>query len=133
MMPVTMPLLRALSPVATVVALLFLACSPPPADSADDAEADWVKIQTGRDCAGAEVNCGPGECAAALDNQCDTPVTCDLSIECICRTPTGEEGPASATSGQMTILSGNREPLKAKVVCERGDVIATIARTVTCF
>lgn len=117
---------------ATAVALLLLGCSPPTAETAEG-EADWVQIETGRDCAGAEVNCGPGECAAALDNQCETPVTCDLAIECICRTPTGEEGPAKATSGQMTILSGNREPLEAKVVCERGDVIATLARTVSCF
>lgn len=107
-------------------------CSAP-VETADDVEPEWLAIETGRDCAGAEVNCGPGECAAALDNQCSSPVTCDLQIECICRTATGEEGPASATSGQTTILSGNRQPLEAKVICERGDVIATIARTVSCF
>ncbi|MEM1034068.1 MAG: hypothetical protein AAGN82_27270 [Myxococcota bacterium] len=116
-----------------LVGPLLAGCAGGEAASADDAAPEWTAVETGRDCARSEVNCGPGECAAAIDNQCATPVTCELFIECICRTPTGEEGPASATSNQTTILSGNREPVEAKVICDRGDVYATIARRVTCF
>jgi hypothetical protein len=96
-------------------------------------EFDWLTLETGTKCAMAEVACAPGNCAAKVRNACKTPVTCDLHIECICRAMTGEEGPATATSGETTILAGNDEGIAAKVICEQGDVLATIARTIRCF
>ena len=90
-------------------------------------------LDTGRRCAKAEVACAPGNCAANIDNTCKTPVTCDLRIECICRELTGEEGPATATSGEETLLSGERVGIAATVICDQGNVLATIARTVQCF
>ena len=102
-------------------------------EPAEPDEPDWLQLETGRACAKAEVACAPGNCAANVDNKCSSPVTCDLKIECICQGHTGEEAPATATSGDNTILSGERVGLAAKVICEAGDVLATIARTVHCF
>ncbi len=111
--------------------LLTLSCGS--SRPADEPDINWVDLETGRQCAPAEVACGPGNCAANVDNRCAAPVTCDLRMESICRAPTGEEGPATATSGKNTILSGQRHGLEAQVLCERGDVLVTIARTVRCF
>jgi hypothetical protein len=93
----------------------------------------WVRLKTGKHCAHAKVACAPGNCAANVDNTCKTPVTCKLHMESICRSFTGEEGPATATSSKYTILSGDKQGLGAKVICDAGDVFATIARTVHCF
>lgn len=99
--------------------------------SSDDTE--WLALDSGKPCAKTRVACGPGNCAANVDNTCKSPVTCDLRIECICRAFTGEEGPATATSGAYTILAGNKQGLAARVVCDTGEVLVTIARTVSCF
>lgn len=110
------------------------ACSSaPPPEPAETSDLEWVQLQTGRHCAEASVACAPGNCAANIRNACNKPVTCDLKIECICRALTGEEGPAKANSGELTILSGNKEGLAARVICEQGDVLATIARQVECY
>lgn len=98
-----------------------------------EGEDDWISLETGAQCAPAEVACAPGNCAANVSNTCETPVTCDLYIECICRSMTGEEGPATANSGENTILAGNRQGLAAKVICSQGEVVATIARRVECY
>ena len=114
--------------------LAFLcACAEPPPPQAPEDDLDWLALDTGRNCAQAAVACGPGNCAANVENTCNKPVTCDLRIECICRALTGEEGPAMATSGEYTILAGGKEGLSAKVICDSGDVLATIARTVRCY
>jgi hypothetical protein len=104
-----------------------------PAPQVPDDDVEWLDLQTGRNCAQAAVACAPGNCAANVQNTCPKPVTCEVSIECICRAFTGEEGPATATSGEYTILAGDKEGLSAKVICEQGDVLATIARTVRCY
>ncbi len=103
-----------------------------PAGAPSD-DMDWVSLDSGKSCAKTRVACGPGNCAANVDNTCKTPVTCDLRIECICRAHTGEEGPATATSGAYTILSGDKHGLAARVVCDTGEVLVTIARTISCF
>jgi hypothetical protein len=119
---------------ASLSLLVACACSsPPPPEPAEGPEFEWVKLKTGRNCAEASVACGPGNCAANILNTCKKPVTCDLKIECICRALTGEEGPAKANSGEATILAGAKEGLAAHVICEQGDVLATIARTVECY
>ena len=110
-----------------------LSCAGPEPKVETKPEFDWVSLDTGRPCATAEVACAPGNCAAKVSNACKQPVTCDLRIECICRAMTGEEGPAMATSGELTILAGVQEGLAAKVICEQGDVLATIARTLECY
>ncbi len=101
-----------------------------PAETVDEVE--WFELATGKACAQASVACGAGNCAANIDNRCKTPVTCQLSIECLCRTRTGEEGPATSSS-QDTILSGELGGIATAVVCNDGDVLATLARTISCF
>ena len=120
---------------ATLLLVFLVACGGSDMESAtpDGDDPDWVALETGALCAPAEVACGPGNCAANVENTCQKPVTCDLYIECICRSMTGEEGPATATSGENTILAGNRQGLAAKVICSQGEVIATIARRVDCY
>jgi hypothetical protein len=111
-----------------------LSCSSGPAAKAKaDRDDEWISHDTGRSCAAARVACKAGNCAANVQNTCETPVTCDLYIECICQAYTGEEGPATATSGKNTILSGEKDGLAARVLCNSGEVVATIARRVTCF
>lgn len=115
---------------------LVVACAcgeQTPAPQAPEDDLEWLNLETGQTCAQAAVACGPGNCAANVENACNKPVTCDLRIECICRALTGEEGPAMATSGEYTILAGGKEGLAAKVICDSGDVLATIARTVHCY
>jgi hypothetical protein len=109
---------------------MLAACAddPPPKSP----EPEWFKLKTGKSCANASVACAPGNCAANIDNDCKTPVTCHLSIECLCRTPTGEEGPATGRS-EDTILSGERGGIATEVICNHGEVLATLARTVSCF
>ena len=113
--------------------LLNLSCGGSQEVSSAEADIDWIDLETGRNCAPAEVACGPGNCAANIANRCKAPVTCNLRMESICRARTGEEGPATATSGENTILSGERHGLAARVICDQGEVLATIARTVDCF
>jgi hypothetical protein len=122
-------------PATLIIGLLVaLQCGCGDPQSAADADAEeWVVLETGKSCAKTAVACGPGNCAANVDNTCRTPVTCDLHMESICRAYTGEEGPATATSGEYTILSGDKQGLAATVVCDTGEVLVTIARTVTCF
>lgn len=116
---------------ASCVALISCGGAEPVVEA--EPEFDWISLETGRACAKAEVACAPGNCAARVHNRCKKPVTCDLRIECICRAQTGEEGPATANSGEYTVLAGTDEGLAAKVICDQGEVLATIARTIECF
>ncbi len=108
----------------------LVACEPAPPDTPDD-EPEWFALATGKSCARAEVACGLGNCAANVDNDCKTAVTCQLRIECLCRTATGEEGPATGRS-EDTIPGGSRGGIATHVVCNDGEVMQTLARTVTC-
>jgi len=125
------PMRHLCSSLLLVSALSCGESGPPPETPRDDPE--WLALETGQSCAQAQVACGPGNCAANVENTCKKPVTCDLRIECICRAFTGEEGPAMATSGESTIVAGGKEGLAAKVICDAGDVTATIARTIRCY
>jgi hypothetical protein len=108
------------------------ACSatPPPEDGPEEPE--WFALDTGKGCVQAKVACAPGNCAANIENQCKVPVTCSLKIECLCRTFTGEEGPATGKS-EDTIPSGTNGGIATHVVCNSGDVLQTLARHVSCF
>ena len=113
--------------------VLAAACGGEPPPKAPEDDFDWLDLETGRECATAAIACAPGNCAARVKNSCKKPVTCALRIECICRALTGEEGPATADSGEYTILAGDGDGLAARVICDQGEVLATIARTVHCY
>jgi hypothetical protein len=115
-----------------MAALSIGGCGEPQVEDPSHVD-DWVLLETGKGCAKAKVACGPGNCAANVDNTCHTPITCELRMESICRADTGEEGPATATSGDQTILSGDKHGLAAHVICDAGEVLATIARKIRCF
>ena len=113
-----------------LIAVFLFACGPSEAES--PTEPEWFGLKTGKGCAFAEVACGLGNCAANIENRCGVPVTCKLSIECLCQTWTGEQGPATAKS-EDTIPTGERGGIATHVICNDGEVKATLARTVTCF
>ena len=102
-----------------------------PAEAPSD-EPEWFSLKTGKACVRARVACAPGNCAANIDNTCKTPVTCELKIECLCRTWMGEQGPATGKS-EDTIPSGARGGIATRVICNDGEVLQTLARNVSCF
>jgi hypothetical protein len=116
---------------ATGLVATSAGCAPEPAAAATE-KINWLQLETGKQCAQAKVACGIGNCAANLTNSCRLPVTCKLRIECLCRALTGEEGPASAESTQ-TIPVGDRLGISTRVLCDDGEVLATLARNVSCF
>ncbi len=112
--------------------LALLSCGPPPEAEEPSDEPEWFVLDTGKSCVQAKVACAPGNCAANIENTCKVPVTCNLSVECLCRTYTGEEGPATGKS-EDTIPSGTNGGIAAHVICNSGEVLQTLARTVSCF
>jgi hypothetical protein len=117
--------------VLAALAPFLVSCSEAPAETPAD-EPEWFDLDTGKTCASARVACAPGNCAANIDNSCGAPVTCQLRIECLCRTWTGYEGPATSKS-EDTIPSGQLGGIRTQVVCNDGEVLQTLARTVSCF
>jgi hypothetical protein len=110
--------------------LLLAACTPEPVVSLPGGPA-WNELDTGKRCASARVACGTGNCAARIRNACDTAVTCQLTVQCVCRALTGEQGEALGRT-EDTILAGAAGGLLARVVCDEGDVLATLAKNVRC-
>lgn len=124
--------MRTLDALASLLVIAGVSCADTmPAEEPSD-EPEWFELETGKVCAQAKVACAPGNCAANIENGCKEPITCQLKIECLCRTWTGEEGPATGRS-EDTIPSGTNGGIATHVVCNEGDVLQTLARTVTCF
>ncbi len=117
---------------SALMLFVLAACSESPPPETPDDEPEWFDLKTGKSCASAKVACAPGNCAANVDNSCKEPVTCKLKIECLCRTWTGEEGPATSNSGD-TIPAGERGGIATAVICNGGEVLQTLARTINCF
>lgn len=90
-------------------------------------------MQTGRDCAPAEIDCDPIHCTADIKNDCKSPVTCKLHAVTYCRPPNGSQGPATATSERLTILAGATKHLQATLSCGNGVPTATRVDRVECF
>jgi len=111
--------------------LTLVGCDAPEPKSAAKGQPDWKLLDTGRSCAAAKVACGVGNCAARIENRCNKPVICKLSIQCICASYTGESGEARANA-QDLILAGDDGGMLARVICTDGDVKATLAKKVRC-
>ena len=126
-----------------LVASLFIGCAPPPpaevpkTPPADEPELDTEgheavseAMETGKDCAKAEVLCEGGVCTASIKNDCEAPVTCELDILAICQgeTDTGE----ARGKGRDTIAPGVAFNLQAGADCHGDAVLATQVDTLTC-
>jgi hypothetical protein len=92
---------------------------------------EWLTLETGRDCARAEVACGVGNCVARIDNTCDEPLTCELAIQCVCQAVTGESGEARSRASDTAPAKG-KVGLEAHAICGAGEVKATFAQAVSC-
>jgi hypothetical protein len=107
---------------------LVLACS----SSTPEAEGPET-METGSACAPAEIVCDPIHCTAEIENRCDKPVTCKLFALTYCRPPNGNQGPATATSEQQTVLPRAAKQLQATLSCGNGIPTATRVDKVECF
>jgi hypothetical protein len=90
------------------------------------------RLETGRACAPATASCEPGRCVATIDNQCDLPVTCRMSIESQCDAG-GVSGPANAATKQVTQLAKTSNVLEASTQCSQGAPVLTKVVALECI
>ncbi|MBK6519960.1 MAG: hypothetical protein IPM79_33790 [Polyangiaceae bacterium] len=95
--------------------------------------AELDRHDTGKGCAPASFFCEPGRCAATIDNQCETPVTCQLKIVSQCHNVGGDVGPANAATKKVTQLSKTKSVLEAATQCGQGTAVITSIDSLTCF
>jgi hypothetical protein len=88
---------------------------------------------TGRSCAEASGSCDGGRCAVDVDNRCDTPLTCRLRVESLCRSTNGDTGPANASSVKLTQLAGTKHTLEAEIDCTPGTPLLTHVQALECI
>ena len=110
------------------VACMALACARPSEAAAPQSE----KMETGRPCAPASASCEPGRCVATIDNQCETPVTCRMTIESQCDAG-GVSGPANAATKQVTQLAKTTNVLEATTQCGQGSAVLTKVAGLECI
>ncbi len=92
----------------------------------------YEALNSGRECALASGACEHGRCTVAVDNRCETPVTCQMRIESQCRTASGDIGPATASTRKLTQLKGARSTLEARTNCE-GEALVTRVEALECI
>jgi hypothetical protein len=90
-----------------------------------------MEIDTGETCATAQVACGVGNCAARIHNRCPRAVSCELTVQCVCRAFTGENGEA-VSGARDTVPERASVGLRAHVLCGAGEVVATHAKKLSC-
>ncbi len=118
---------RTLAFLVTVLA----ACGAPATPAPKSDAVEWMPFDTGSTCAKAEVACGPGNCAARIDNRCGAPLSCELTVQCVCQALTGESGEARSHA-KDTAPAGGQVGLRAFAICSDGEVVATLAESVRC-
>lgn len=120
-------------------ALCGCGASQPPVESPADsplgssaASAPLVEsVETGKDCATAEVHCGGGTCAAKINNACKVSIRCELSVTATCDAPGGS---ASDADGQAreNFAAGSTGDMAAVATCTSGQALHTEARKLSC-
>jgi hypothetical protein len=115
---------------AAIGFIIILACGC--AGGAGSAESAGDMVETGRNCAHAAAHCGGGRCVVEVDNQCDTPVTCQLHVESLCQTNGGDVGPANASTKKVTQLAGTKQSLEVQANCE-GTFLSTKVTSLECI
>jgi hypothetical protein len=120
------PSSRPLTPLC--ILLVAFGCAPPSEAAGPQSE----KMATGRACAAASTACEPGRCVATIENQCDLPVTCRMSIESQCDAG-GVSGPANASTKQVTQLAKTTNMLEASTQCSQGAPVLTKVTALECI
>jgi hypothetical protein len=87
-------------------------------------------FETGMDCVTAMTRCEGGICIADMKNNCDKPVTCDMTMYALCKgTTTGGQARGTARD---TFRAGDGGPMEAGANCEGASVPITAVDTITC-
>jgi hypothetical protein len=106
------------------------ACSVKPAPAQTP---ELTSLPTGRDCARATPRCGDGRCVVEVDNDCSSPITCQLRIESLCQNANGDTGPANASTKQVTQLARSKKYLETETSCGQGNPVTTNVESFTCI
>jgi hypothetical protein len=113
------------------------AAAPPAAAPAETGTANsassapqWAPVDTEKDCAKAQAQCGGGVCDAKVKNDCDAPVRCVLEIAVTC----GSLGGASTANGseRATINPHETSDIGAQATCGGGEVLRTEIQKLSC-
>ncbi len=89
-------------------------------------------IETGKDCVVAEAECesNPGVCVTTVKNNCETAVTCQITILALCESSTNKGQAGGKARG--TIPSGESDKLQAVADCEGDAITATMVDAASC-
>src|SRR5579863_2883173 len=87
-------------------------------------------VDTGKDCAKAEGQCGGGSCNVTIKNGCDASVRCELEVSAQCES----QGGTSEAGGKErdTIAAGASGGIGAQASCSGGRVVHTEVRKLVC-
>jgi hypothetical protein len=125
--------------VAAVVPLSACGGSRPPADAPVEsalggaAESAPVadSVDTGKDCATAEVQCGGGTCVAHVKNACTQSVRCELAVTATCDAPGGSAIDSDGRAAD-NVAPGSTSDVAAQATCTSGRALHTEARGLSC-
>jgi hypothetical protein len=109
------------------------AAPPPAAEPAPEAASGppaAEAVDTGKDCAKAEGQCGGGGCNVTIKNACDASVRCELEVSAQCES----QGGTSEAGGKQrdSIAAGATGAIGAQATCSGGRVLHTEVRRLTC-
>jgi hypothetical protein len=107
------------------------AAAPDPEPDVDVPDTAFKEaLETGSDCVTAEADCQGGVCTATVQNNCTTPVTCELNVTVLCRSGT-ETGEARG-KGRDTFAAGTSGELQAGGSCEGRELVGTTPNGMSC-
>jgi hypothetical protein len=104
--------------------------APAAVDNAPSGPPATQAVETGKDCATAQGQCGGGICNVTVKNACNTAVRCELEVAATCESQSG-----TAESGgreRDTFAAGTSGDLGARATCADGRVVRTEVRSLTC-
>jgi hypothetical protein len=88
------------------------------------------EVDAGMDCVEATARCGGGVCAVATKNECEVPVTCELSVDTTCKRATDLIKATGRT--RKTVNAGVEDELAVEGDCIEGNVVFTEVTAMTC-
>lgn len=87
-------------------------------------------VDAGKDCVKAIASCGGGLCEVATKNECEAPVTCELSVDTTCQQAT--ELIKATGRSRRTVNAGAEEKISAAGDCIDGHVVHTEVTAMSC-
>ncbi|RLB49390.1 MAG: hypothetical protein DRI90_24570 [Deltaproteobacteria bacterium] len=136
------PVLRGACALLLAIPLGACGATPPPeepktaptaepvVEPAADEPVEPEAFDTGMACMTAMTKCEGGVCLAEMQNNCDKPVTCDMSMYALCKgTTTGGQARGTARD---TFRAGDGGTMEAGANCEGASVPITAVDTIRC-